>query len=291
MICKICNIEQAEKFYCKKCFNKMDYGLIVKINGKWKKSNRLFDNSKEFLNYHNYKRCLVCNTDTDGNILCDSCSQRVEVMEKNYENVELENLKKEFYNTLNSKFIINEDKAIIMFALALVADKLFNDRDLLLIVVDEVSYILSRNIKKKADGYVEYFDETRKSCVKNNVKKTIDGHIVKSEGEAIIDNILAKHKIFHYYEPKVLELLNVGKNVYADWAIPYLDRFIYIEYFGLETKSNYNDRKNEKIKLYELNNIQLITITKNEMRNSTRVEEKLMREIKLCEENIKKSLI
>ncbi|MFX0031840.1 MAG: hypothetical protein ACFE8E_02765 [Candidatus Hodarchaeota archaeon] len=91
---------------------------------------------------------------------------------------------------------------------------------------------------------------------KNNTKnfKCLDGHIVRSKGELIIDNYLYILDIKHEYEKKI-KLLNY--KVKCDWYLPEFD--VYLEYWGFHGK-NYLKRKKEKIKLYKKLKLKLISI-------------------------------
>jgi len=82
----------------------------------------------------------------------------------------------------------------------------------------------------------------------------MDGHIVKSKGELIIDNYLFLNEIRHTYEK---ELKMGGQKVKSDWYLPEYD--IYIEYWGYYGK-NYINRKKEKLRLYRNARLKLISI-------------------------------
>ncbi|MGB5911364.1 MAG: hypothetical protein WBH31_09245 [Promethearchaeia archaeon] len=84
--------------------------------------------------------------------------------------------------------------------------------------------------------------------------KTLDGHIVRSKGELIIDNYLYILGFNHIYEKKIKILKNQVK---CDWYLPDYD--IYIEYWGFHGK-NYLKRKKEKIRLYKKAKLKLISI-------------------------------
>jgi len=84
--------------------------------------------------------------------------------------------------------------------------------------------------------------------------KCLDGHIVKSKGELIIDNALIYFGIQHEYE----RIVNVYNNkIKSDWYLPESD--LYIEYWGFFGKK-YEKRKKEKIKLYQKGKLKLISI-------------------------------
>ena len=84
--------------------------------------------------------------------------------------------------------------------------------------------------------------------------KCIDGHIVRSKAELIIDNYLYNHHIAHEYE-KIIKVN--GKSILYDWYLPEVE--VYIEYWGFYGK-NYMKRKEEKIRLYKKGKLKLISI-------------------------------
>ncbi|MFX1390827.1 MAG: hypothetical protein ACFE9Z_12255 [Promethearchaeota archaeon] len=84
--------------------------------------------------------------------------------------------------------------------------------------------------------------------------RCVDGHIVKSKGELIIDNLLLHLNIKHEYENTIKIR---GKNVKYDWYLP--DYNVYIEYWGYYGKK-YMKRKQEKLDLYRKGRLKLISI-------------------------------
>lgn len=84
--------------------------------------------------------------------------------------------------------------------------------------------------------------------------KCLDGHIVRSKGELIVDNFLYNNNISHEYE----KTINInGNSIKYDWFLP--DHEIYIEYWGYYGK-DYMKRKEKKIKLYQKGKLNLISI-------------------------------
>ena len=75
--------------------------------------------------------------------------------------------------------------------------------------------------------------------------KCLDGHVVKSKGELIIDNFLHLNGINHEYEKTIMVH---GNPIKYDWYLPKTK--IYIEYWGFFGKK-YLQRKEEKIKFPE----------------------------------------
>lgn len=86
-----------------------------------------------------------------------------------------------------------------------------------------------------------------------------DGHYVRSEKEQKIDNWLYHNSYVHAYEPILSLYTESGDLVYKipDFYIP--SRKLYIEYWGL-IDEEYLINKEEKEKLYTLNNINYISI-------------------------------
>ncbi|MBI2029624.1 hypothetical protein HYT02_04365 [Candidatus Gottesmanbacteria bacterium] len=92
----------------------------------------------------------------------------------------------------------------------------------------------------------------------------IDGHLVRSLGELNIDNWLFSQEFCHGYERK----LPVQENIYCDFYIPLEDKkgYVYIEYWGREDEK-YQERKQQKIAIYEKHNLQLIELMPENLEN------------------------
>ena len=96
--------------------------------------------------------------------------------------------------------------------------------------------------------------------------KAIDGHYVRSEAEQTIDNFLFRNGIIHAYEKR----LPGDKCFYCDFYIPPINKItqpIYIEYWGIENDETYLERKNTKLEIYKREQLQLIEVTKNNLKN------------------------
>lgn len=116
---------------------------------------------------------------------------------------------------------------------------------LVLFIFFTIYYQLIRFLNKvKASEKTELFLKLR--C--------LDGHIVKSKGELIIDNYLYLRGIQHIYE-KTIKINE--KSIKSDWFLPELK--LYIEYWGFYGKE-YIKRKEEKIKLYRKSKTDLISV-------------------------------
>jgi len=84
--------------------------------------------------------------------------------------------------------------------------------------------------------------------------KADDGHYVRSRAELVIDNWLYHHKILHAYEAR----LPGKENIFCDFYLP--DYNIYIEYWGLEGKTDYNVKIKRKKRIYEEKRLKLIEL-------------------------------
>ena len=100
--------------------------------------------------------------------------------------------------------------------------------------------------------------------------KCLDGHIVKSKGELIIDNYLYHLGITHEYENTIRVQ---GKPMKYDWYLPEYD--IYIEYWGYYGKK-YMKRKKVKLELYRKGKLKLISIEDFMLRD---IDKNLQKEI------------
>ena len=108
--------------------------------------------------------------------------------------------------------------------------------------------------------------------------KCLDGHIVRSKGELIIDNQLHRLGFEHDYE-KTIRIR--GKPLKYDWYLP--DYKAYIEYWGYYGKK-YMKRKTEKLRLYRKGNLKLISIEDIMLKDIySNMEKKFRKIIKLKE--------
>lgn len=101
-----------------------------------------------------------------------------------------------------------------------------------------------------------------------------DGHPVKSQQEAMIDNYLFGHNIRHIYEKPFPIDGNPEHDLHPDFYLPELD--IYIEHFGITGNKNYEETKEYKLPLYRKAGITLICTTGKDISNlSANLERKL----------------
>ncbi|MHA1192328.1 MAG: hypothetical protein ACTSP9_08535 [Promethearchaeota archaeon] len=109
-------------------------------------------------------------------------------------------------------------------------------------------------IKKKRDNNSKKKPKKESSSIQIKKYTCLDGHVVRSKGELIIDNYLYLLKIAHKYEKSIYVY---GSKIKYDWYLPKYD--VYIEYWGYGGKT-YEKRKKEKLRLYKKAKLRLISI-------------------------------
>lgn len=84
--------------------------------------------------------------------------------------------------------------------------------------------------------------------------RAMDGHMVRSRGEAMIDDRLYGLRIVHAYE----RMVPIDEDMYCDFYLPEYD--LYVEFWGMESNPKYRARKEKKLELYRQNGLQLIEV-------------------------------
>lgn len=84
--------------------------------------------------------------------------------------------------------------------------------------------------------------------------RTNDGHWVRSKAEVLIDNWLYVMGLVHAYERR----LSIEAEAYCDFYVP--QGRLYIEYWGYEQEPQYAARREEKLRLYKMNELNLIEL-------------------------------
>ncbi len=91
--------------------------------------------------------------------------------------------------------------------------------------------------------------------------RTVDGHMVRSRAEVMIDNWLYMAGIVHAYERR----LPIEEDVYCDFYLP--AGKVYIEYWGLEHEPTYAARKQAKQEIYRKYGLNLLELTDEHIRS------------------------
>ena len=82
-----------------------------------------------------------------------------------------------------------------------------------------------------------------------------DGHWVQSQGELLIDNWLYWNGLLHAY---AYQLEKLGVSMECDFCLPEND--IYLEYWGLIGKPDYDQRRKRKLNVYREANLKLVEV-------------------------------
>jgi len=92
-----------------------------------------------------------------------------------------------------------------------------------------------------------------------------DWHRVRSRWELLIDEYLYDSLLVHSYERK----LPIEEDVYSDFYIPSQNgsKAVYIEYWGIENKAKYKERKEVKIGIYKKHHLNLIELENKHIDN------------------------
>ncbi len=112
-----------------------------------------------------------------------------------------------------------------------------------------IIFLIYRIIRKKA-----YKERAKEESTYPNSFKCIDGHVVRSKGELIIDNYLYLIGLNHVYEKKIKTAFGTIK---PDWYLPEYN--IFIEYWGFSGK-RYEQRKKEKLNIYKKAKFRVISV-------------------------------
>jgi len=91
--------------------------------------------------------------------------------------------------------------------------------------------------------------------------RALDGHLVRSRAELLIDNGLADLKIHHHYEDFLLDV-DTGEEYRTDWYLPELDT--YVEYWELQDP-DYLRRKEAKKRFYARQGLRLVELGKEDL--------------------------
>ncbi|MEG3436475.1 hypothetical protein V0288_05030 [Pannus brasiliensis CCIBt3594] len=94
-----------------------------------------------------------------------------------------------------------------------------------------------------------------------------DGHYVRSKAEKIIDDYFTEYKLFHMYEPHIVNLPERDRLI-PDFKVYNKDhKEIYIEYWGMLDKPNYYQRMKRKQEIYKKHNLRCIDLYDRDIEN------------------------
>ena len=235
-------------------------------------------------------KCIICNNNAPNGLVCKDHWSGVKSYMKNHKFSDDTRIRKR-YSNVKRKLVdeTNADTKILLLieliALAYIEDNQYiysQDRDNLIDMIEEDIYdAIKSNTKQPAkiiNRVSKSYDE--KVIIGKDVEEESgdtrkrweagfrckDGHYVRSKGEMLIDNFLYDKNLLHAYEKKpfLTEENEVDKKRTSDFYLP--KGKIYIEFWGLETKS-YKESRELKTVLYEKNKLKLIELEDSDIKN------------------------
>ncbi len=307
--CPICGKPTSQYFgtyredgLCREHKDMLKQNLLKKCFkcGKWYNANDICDCEKT--NNENTKEakesfCIICDEPSHGKQQCKNCynetKEHLNGLNKNAQAFEFRehyfNLKDAIYRMWAfDKVKANCNRLI---AIALLNEKVNNDKSLIDRVYKDVEYLIER--KKPEDNTNNKNDEelinskNQTDIYAEEIIRTADGHRVKSDGEKQIDEILYRIRLIHSYGNKVNKIKE--RAVYCDWFIPILSetKGIYIEYWGMNTP-DYIKNKTDKLELYKKHKLPLIEIQKDDIKDTQSLMSSIIEEVEfLSKEHFK----
>ena len=249
---------------------KNDSTLIKKVYSDVKTILEKIDNPYK----KEYYQCVLCGSNNNNSQpLCKQCyisqMNKQEEIEKDFINLkENQSFYLNLYKISKTKILNKKTKKEIMQVLISVAkvNEKNNDKTLINRVYQDIKETIGNPTPEIAETQIHN-------------KQSQDGHVMDSDLEITIDDILYTSQILHCCHKQVDEIIE--ENLFCDWFIPIKnEKGIYIEYWGMNT-DEYLQRKSKKIKLYKKYNLPLIEIQKDEPKHDTQnFKSRLKKEIK-----------
>lgn len=236
-------------------------------------------------------KCIVCKNDAPYGSLCKDCYYEMidlkDGIDKNANRYELKdyyfNLRANIYRMKTFDYI--QTNCNKLMSIATLLKDLYDDISLTSRVVDDIKDIIQKKEPKNNESEKTTDNNILQDSHKEELIRTSDGHYVKSEPESIIDDILYETRIVHCYEKKV-PITMEEKSITSDWFIPITDNRhgIYIEYWGMTTKT-YLENKKRKKEAYKTHDIPLIEIEKDDYKDKMGLTDRIIKEINTLAEN------
>lgn len=282
MSCKICGNKSGIYPLCPDCFKLRDTGKIEKCEdcGEWhytdkpckckKPKSIVKEQPKETITSD--LTCIICGEDSNGKPQCKSCYyESRDFMETLDKNSNVRKLRDHYYNLKERIFIIKtlveaQKQCNKLIAIAMLANDIYDDTSLIDRAYKDVEMLL-KNKEAPADNSA--IEEKRKEDdeSKGKVNTAQDGHVVDSDMEVRIDDILYNACILHCYGKNIDEITEERKK--CDWFIPIVNNEgIYIEYWGMKTPKYLKERA-EKEELYKKHDIPYIGIEADDPKKDT----------------------
>ena len=239
------------------------------------------------------EKCFICKEKlkNENHYLCKNCYEKCINEYKKYERDEFDINYSDFFN-----MDLNKSKNKIKYINCLwdIFEE-YNNCDNIINFLLQNNIFVNSNIKNNSQQInnfslqmqnillnkeVEELNAKLKEQNPNNSKhqnksyKCIDGHIVKSKDEKIIDDFLYRNEIAHAYEKQLT--LSSGEVIHPDWYIPEIKS--YLEYHGVKDNAWYTRMNKYKDNIYETNNIKVLIIDHTQLENIEDILPKLLQE-------------
>ncbi len=218
------------------------------------------------------KTCIICGQPSGDKPQCKTCFfESRGFMETLDKNNEVRKIRDHYYNLKERIFIIKtleeaKKQCNRLIAIAMLARELHSDGSLMDRVYRDVESLLKGKLVPETNSA---FEEERKENdeTKSKVNTAQDGHVVDSDMEVRIDDILYNACILHCYGKSIDEIAEKRKK--CDWFIPIRNgQGIYIEYWGMRTQK-YLEERAEKEALYKKYNVPYIGIEADDPKKDT----------------------
>ena len=303
MACNLCGKESGKYFLCFNCNKLKDEGKIAKCSdcGKWhyvdkgcickresvKTEQKIVKAPPVDKNINKTATdngtCIVCAGKAPNGNLCRECYYEMrdykDSFDKNTKSFDMKdyyfNLRSNIYRMKTFDYIKSNCNKLM--AISNFVSELFHDTSLTDRVVNDIKDIIE---SKRPKEEVKISEEVKqKDSHKEELRRTSDGHYVKSDPEIVVDDILYENRIVHCYEKKV-PIDSDEQTIKCDWFIPVTDsrHGIYIEYWGMNTKE-YLQNKERKRKAYKDHNIPLVEIEKDDYKDRAGLADRIISEI------------
>ena len=309
MACNLCGGESGKYFLCFKCNKLKDEGKAQKCSGcgQWYYTDKgckcKANTDKHFeskivkslpenvgKNIAEKSVCIVCGENAPNGHLCRDCYYEMRDFKDSFDkNSKVFDMKDYYFNLRSNIYRMKtfdyiKSNCNKLMAIANFVSELYRDASLTDRAINDIKEIIESKKPKEETKVTEEAKE--KDSHKEEIRRTCDGHYVKSDPEVIIDDILYENRIVHCYEKKV-PIDSDEQTVKCDWFIPVTDNRhgIYIEYWGMNTK-DYLQNKERKRKAYKDHKIPLIEIEKDDPKDRSGLADRIISEInKLAREH------
>lgn len=287
-ICDVCGKPSGMYPLCRDCFKLRDEGKIVKDESlkKWVlvgDSEKVENSTSEQIEKLNNTQCLICGKQIEKGLFCYDCYKQKEAYK--YETLN-KRTKQEamdhYFNQRNCMYKIKNPKYMESGAIRMVAIaeevQIYKDNYLQNRVIKDIKSLMERKFgKKNSQSNLDSKNEEKKEKPSKNSFDDVDyrkqwaathqcddGHYVRSYSEMLIDNYLYNNKIVHAYEKSVFMRSDPEAVVLSDFYVP--DGNVYIEFWGLNDDQKYLARKEKKLKMYNDNNLNLISLEESDVK-------------------------